>query len=85
MHISARNQLKGTIRRITSGPIHAEVTVELEGGQSVTAVITRASLRSLQLRRNRPVIVVIKASDVMIGVCCRNPDCDCPEKGKSTR
>jgi molybdopterin-binding protein len=32
MQISARNQLKGTFKRVEHGAVNSEVTIELQGG-----------------------------------------------------
>ena len=68
MQISARNQLVGKIRSISPGAVNTEVDVELEGGQTITSVITKASAERLQLLAGMKVYVIIKASNVMIGV-----------------
>ncbi len=68
MRISARNTLKGTIRRVVHGAVNSEVTIELAGGQQVVAMITKSSAESLGLTEGRPAYAVIKATNVMIGV-----------------
>ena len=45
MKLSARNQLKGKVLRVTKGAVNAEVTLEIEGGARVTAIITNSSGR----------------------------------------
>ncbi|HEX5478803.1 MAG TPA: TOBE domain-containing protein [Dehalococcoidia bacterium] len=65
MQISARNQLRGTIKSIRSGTIMAEVIVDV-GGQEVVSAITRASVEGLDLKDGEQVIVVIKSTEVMI-------------------
>lgn len=49
MQISARNQLKGTVRSVKLGTIMSEVLVEV-GGQQIVAAITRGSAESLRLQ-----------------------------------
>ena len=68
MRISARNQLSGTITAIELGEVMAMVTLELEGGQRVTAAITRASVEELGLTVGALATAVIKSTEVMIGV-----------------
>jgi molybdopterin-binding protein len=65
MQISARNQLKGTIKSIRSGTVMAEVIVDV-GGQEVVSAITRASVEGLDLKDGEQVVVVIKSTEVMI-------------------
>jgi molybdopterin-binding protein len=68
MDISARNSLKGTVKRILPGAINAEVTVELANGLEVVAIITKESAERLKLAEGKEVYAVIKASDVMIAI-----------------
>jgi molybdopterin-binding protein len=56
------------VKKITEGPINAEVVVELPGGQEIVAVITEASAKRLSLGAGRDVFAVIKASSVILGV-----------------
>jgi len=65
MTISARNQLKGTVRSVKLGNIMAEVVVDVAGGEVVSA-ITRASAESLGLAAGDAVTVIIKATEVMV-------------------
>ena len=65
MQISARNQLKGTVRSVKLGTIMSEVLVEV-GGQQIVAAITRGSAESLGLQEGSEVTVIIKATEVMI-------------------
>lgn len=68
MKISARNVLKGRVRRLTPGAINTEVILELAGGTEVVSVITKESARTLGLSEGKEVYAIIKASNVMIGV-----------------
>ena len=65
MRLSARNQLPGTIRQITLGTVMAEVIVEV-AGQEVVSVITRSSVETMGLKVGDTVVVVIKATEVML-------------------
>jgi molybdate transport system regulatory protein len=67
MKISARNQLKATVTKVTTGAVNTEVQLDL-GGQSVTAVITNTSAQSLGLAVGKPAYAIIKASSIMVGV-----------------
>ena len=67
MKLSARNQLNGTVRNLELGAVMAEVTVDVNGQQIVSA-ITRASAERLGLAEGQPVTVFIKATEVLIGV-----------------
>ena len=65
MQISARNQLKGTIRSVKLGTIMSEVTVDV-GGQEIVAAITRGGAEGIGLQEGSEVTVIIKATEVMI-------------------
>jgi molybdopterin-binding protein len=66
MQISARNVLKGKIKKIAPGAVNTEVTVELPGGTELVSIITKVSADRLALTEGKAVSVVIKASDVMV-------------------
>jgi molybdopterin-binding protein len=66
MKLSARNQLRGTVRSINRGAAIANVEIDVQG-QRVVASITVEAVDSLEVREGDEVTAVIKASDVMIG------------------
>jgi molybdopterin-binding protein len=68
MKISARNVLKGKIKKIIKGAVNSEVIIELNGGAEVISVITNESVDSLGLAAGKTAYAVIKASNVMIAV-----------------
>lgn len=68
LSLSVRNQLRGTIKRLTPGAVNAEVVIGLPGGQSVLAIITKDAARELKLRVNRKATALFKASSVILGV-----------------
>ena len=65
MKISARNVLKGKIKKIIQGAVNSEVIIEILGGQEIVSVITKKSVASLGLKEGKEVYAVIKASNVM--------------------
>jgi molybdopterin-binding protein len=67
MKISARNQLRGTVRSINEGAAIANVELEV-GGQRVVASITVEAARELGLSEGAEVTAIVKASDVMLAV-----------------
>jgi len=67
MKISARNQIPGTIVQVTKGQTTAHVRVDIGNGAIVTSSITNASVDDLGLEVGDSVVVIVKASDVMIG------------------
>ena len=66
MQLSTRNQLKGTVKSVTTGTIMAEVVVDV-GAQEIVAAIIRGSVEELALAEGDAVTVLIKATEVMLG------------------
>ncbi|MBC8730114.1 TOBE domain-containing protein [Paraburkholderia sp. UCT2] len=68
LNLSARNQLSGTVHRVKRGAVNAEVSLGLEGGAVVTAVVTNGSVDMLGLQEGASAVAVFKASSVILGV-----------------
>jgi molybdopterin-binding protein len=68
MRVSAKNQLKGVVKSITSGAVNCEVSIELPGGAVITSIITKSSAESLGLKPGVPAYAIVKASNVIVGV-----------------
>jgi molybdopterin-binding protein len=67
LQLSARNQLSGTVSSVELGTVMAEVVVDVDGQQIVSA-ITRSSAERLGLAEGSQVTVFIKATEVLLGV-----------------
>ncbi|MGI2169975.1 TOBE domain-containing protein [Shewanella sp. MF05960] len=68
MKISARNQLKGTVKAIQTGAVNSEVTIELAGGEHIASIITNEAVKSLDLKVGSTAYAIVKASSVMLAV-----------------
>jgi molybdopterin-binding protein len=68
MRISARNILKGKVKKVVPGAVNSEVVIELPGGAEIVSIITKSSATSLGLKKGKAVYAVVKASNVMIAV-----------------
>lgn len=66
LKISARNQMKGRIVEIEKGDVVAKVKIQIEPA-TITAVITKEAIESLDIKENDKVIAIVKATEVMIG------------------
>jgi molybdate transport system regulatory protein len=66
LRTSARNQLWGTVKRIHPGSVNAEVTLEIAGGRTVTALVTNESLTALGLEVGSAARAIFKASSVIL-------------------
>jgi molybdopterin-binding protein len=53
---------------VTKGATTSHVSVDIGGGQKVLSSITNEAVDELGLKAGMSVVVVVKASDVMIGV-----------------
>ena len=66
LKISARNQLQATVTSVKRGELMAGVKATLPDGQNLTATITQEAVDDLDLAIGDNVVLVIKASEVMI-------------------
>ncbi len=67
MRISARNQIKGTVVEVKKGATTSHVRVDIGGGQILTSS-TNEAVDELGIKAKSAVTVIVKASDMMIGV-----------------
>jgi molybdopterin-binding protein len=65
MKISARNQLSGTVTRVTEGAAIANVEVDVNGRRVVSSITVEA-VKELGIEEGSAVTVIVKASDVML-------------------
>jgi molybdopterin-binding protein len=68
MKLSTRNQLPGTVQEVTLGSVMATVKVELRGGDVITSSITLEAAHDLALAPGLAVTVLVKSTEVMLGV-----------------
>ncbi len=68
MRLSARNVIKGKVKKIVPGAVNSEIVIEIPGGSEIVSIITRESAESLDLKVGKEVYAVIKASNVMVAV-----------------
>ncbi|HKY02039.1 MAG TPA: TOBE domain-containing protein [Burkholderiales bacterium] len=63
--INARNQFRGKVKEIVSGPVVSEVIIETAHG-IVTSVVTSRSIKELQLGLGSEVLALVKATEVSV-------------------
>jgi len=68
MKISARNMLKGKVKKVIHGAVNSEIIIELPGGTELVSIITKSSAENLGLSQGKDVYAVVKASNVMVAV-----------------
>ncbi|MES2227404.1 MAG: TOBE domain-containing protein [Pseudomonadota bacterium] len=66
MKISARNVFEGQVSALVPGPINAEVTLTLAGGDRIVAVVTQGSVRDLGLAVGGRAFAIVKAPWVIV-------------------
>jgi molybdopterin-binding protein len=66
MALSARNQFKGVVASITRGSVMSEVVIDIGGGHRIVSLISTSSARRLKLKKGRPAVAVIKATEVIV-------------------
>lgn len=76
LRLSARNQLRGVVTRVTRGAINTEVSLALASPPDgppdtnsavIAAVVTNESAETLSLAEGKPAIAIFKASSVILG------------------
>jgi molybdate transport system regulatory protein len=73
MALSARNQFAGTVLSVTRGAVMSEVVIDIGGGHRIVSLISASSARRLGLRKGRPAVAIIKATEVIVST---NDDAD---------
>ncbi len=68
LKISSRNVLRGKVKRIVTGSVNSEVTLEIVHKVELISIITRASANELGLEEGKEAYAVIKSSDVAIAM-----------------
>lgn len=68
MEISARNALKTTVKKVVTGSVNTEITLELAPGVELVSIITKTSADNLGLAEGKQAYAVIKASDVIVAI-----------------
>lgn len=66
--ISTRNKIPGTIIRLDEGAVSTEVVLDIGGGKTVTAIITKDGARELGLAMGSRATAFFKASHVILAV-----------------
>jgi molybdopterin-binding protein len=63
--VNVRNQFKGRIKEIITGPVVSEVDIDTPSG-IVTSVITTRSVQELGLAPGSEVLALVKSTDVSL-------------------
>jgi molybdopterin-binding protein len=68
LKLSARNVLKGKVKRVVMGTVNTEVALEIAPGVELISIITRSSAEELGLAEGTEAYAVIKSSNIVIGM-----------------
>jgi molybdopterin-binding protein len=66
MKLSARNVIKGKVKKVNHGAVNSEVIVGLPGELEIVSIITKAAVENLNLKEGKEVYAVINATDVIL-------------------
>jgi len=65
--VSARNIFCGTVAKLVTGSVNSEVDIEIGGGNTLSAIITKESAEKLGLKVGSHACALFKASSVILG------------------
>ncbi len=68
MKISARNNLKGVIKKIEEGLITSKVVIDLGNGNEIVSIISKDSISELKLEVGKPAYAIIKSTEVIVAI-----------------
>ena len=68
MKISARNQFKGKVVEIKEGAVNGIVSIDIGGGNIVSATISMSAVKDLGLEVGKDAYAIVKATSVMVGI-----------------
>jgi molybdopterin-binding protein len=66
MKLSARNILKGKVKKVNHGAVNSEVIVGLPDTLEIVSIVTKAAVENLGLKEGKEVYAVINATDVIL-------------------
>ena len=66
MKLSARNVLKGKVKKVNHGVVNSEVIFGLPHGYEILSIVTKAAVENLGLKEGKEVYAVINATDVIL-------------------
>ncbi|WP_427158051.1 TOBE domain-containing protein [Aliinostoc sp. HNIBRCY26] len=66
LKVSSRNILKGVVKKVVTGAVNSEVTLEIVHKVELTSIITRMSAEELELEEGAEAYAVIKSNDIVI-------------------
>ena len=66
MKLSARNIIKGRVKKVNHGLVSSEVIIALADEFEIVSVVTKAAVENLTLKEGKEVYAIINATDVIL-------------------
>lgn len=66
MSVSARNVFEGSVSALTHGAVNAEVSITTAGGDTIVAIVTESSVKTLDLAIGKTAVALFKAPWVIL-------------------
>jgi molybdopterin-binding protein len=66
MKLSARNIVKGRVKKVNHGVVSSEVIVGLPNELEIVSIVSKAAVENLNLKEGKEVYAVINATDVIL-------------------
>ncbi len=66
MKLSARNIIKGKVKKINHGLVTSEVIVGLANELEIVSIVSKAAVENLNLKEGKEVYAIINANDVIL-------------------
>ena len=66
MKLSARNIIKGKVKKVSHGLVNSEVIVGLPNELEIVSIISKAAVENLNLKECKEVYAIINANDVIL-------------------
>lgn len=68
MKLSARNNLKGTIKSIDEGLITSKVVIDLGNNNTIVSIISKDAITDLGLKVGMTAYAIVKSTEVIVGI-----------------
>ncbi|HTH60643.1 MAG TPA: TOBE domain-containing protein [Paraburkholderia sp.] len=66
MRTSARNHFAGEVSAVKAGAVNDEITLRVDAGLDIVAIVTHGSAAALGLAAGEPAFALVKASSVIV-------------------
>ena len=70
MKLSARNIIKGKVKKVNHGLVNSEVIVGFSNELEIVSIVSKAAVENLNLQEGKEVYAIINANDVILATDC---------------